>query len=229
MNKLFPLMALALLVLVGCAKEETIPVNQQSEETNGTTNVLTLEGDNWIWNALALDELISTHSNSGAISNRGNSAHTHGNIHDFGGSGLTTFSGTQNNGGSHGSAEIQFSAMGGNLHIKLETSSVVILGADENEAVYGGLITEVIENTLPSPPPPPPGFPPPACAKFELGTYVYFVVKDNGQGHNDAPDQYRGVVYSRCTALADGGESFPWFFFGWIDVADEADKIKVNN
>ena len=130
--------------------------------------------------------------------------------------------------------------MGGNLHIKLETASVVILGDDNNEAVYGGLITEVIENTLPPPPPPPPPPPappganpppppPPACDKFELGTYVYFVVKDNGQGNNAPPDQYRPVIYSRCTALEDGGETFPWFLFGWVDVSDESDKIKVNN
>lgn len=64
---------------------------------------------------------------------------------------------------------------------------------------------------------------------FDLGTYVYFVVKDNGQGNNAPPDQFKNILIPRCDAWSDGGVGLPWFIFGWTDVADESDKIKVNN
>jgi len=240
MKRLTFLLAFALIFFYGCNKQETNPAadNQQVGTSGASTWILNLEGETPVWEFITISD---QHINPGSATlKQGNSAHAHGNITGFGGPGYTTFSGTQNNGGAHGSAEIQFSAQGGNLHIKLETASVVVLGDDGNEAIYGGLITEVIENTIPQPPPPPPPPPPPggnpppppppppACDKFELGTYVYIVVKDNGQGNNAPLDEYRPFIYSTCDALSDGGKFFPWFLFGWVDVSDESDKIKVN-
>jgi len=229
MKKLTFLFAIALVFFYGCEKQESIPSDelQQNDGKALSMNVLVFDGDVLAWETVSIDGQHQTPAST--TLKQSNSAHTHGIIHGLGGNGVTTFSGTQNNGGTHGSAEMQFSGPGYSLHVKMETSSVVILGSDENEAVYGGLITEVIENTIPPPPPPPPGFPPPLCNRFDEGTYVYFCVKDNGQGNNAPADQYKGVLISSCQGLGDGGASFPWFFFAWTDVSDPSDKIKVNN
>lgn len=224
MKKLTFLLAFLIALFTGCEKSDLTTTENQSVESEGiSTYVLTFDGNVPQWEAIILSaEAIN--SNYGTLK-QGNSAHTHGDFHGYGGT--ISFSGTQNNGGTHGSAEIQISGLSGNLHIKLETASVVLAGEDGNEAVYGGLVTEVIENTIPQPPPRP-GAPPPACDRFELGTYVYFAVIDNGQGVNASPDQYSAFLYPICTELADGGLTIPWFLFGWIDLTDPSDKIKVN-
>lgn len=225
MKKLTLLAAIALVFFYGCDKQETIP-SEELLPTDGKAlfmNVLVINGETASWETVSVDDQLETSVSS--TLKQSNSAHTHGSIHGLGGPGVTTFSGTQNNGGAHGSAEIQFTG----LHILLETSSVVVLGNDENEAVYGGLITEVLVNTLPPPPPPPPGAPPMPCSPFDVGSYVYFYVKDNGQGNNAPDDQYKSVLLPPCNAIPDGGATFPWFFFPWSDVSDPSDKIKVNN
>ena len=191
-------------------------------ETAGfSAYVLNLDGDSPVWK-------LTTLSSS-------DSAHAHANIDGF-----VTFSGTQNNGGSHGSAEIETES----LHLILETTSVVLIGEDENQAVYGGLITEVIFNNVQPPPPPPPpppcpAFPdcppppppppPPTCSQFDLGSYVYFSVTDNGQGNNADPDTYIPALLPSCDEFLDGGASFPWFIFVSTSLDPESnDKIKVN-
>ena len=108
----------------------------------------------------------------------------------------------------------------------LETASVVSIG--DNQVVYGGQISEVIENTVMFPPPPP-GFPAPPCDPYELGTYVYFAVKDNGQGNNAPSDQYSPFLSNSCNEDSSGGANNPWSFFGFTDVESSKDKIKVND
>ena len=125
---------------------------------------------------------------------------------------------------------VRISGGGGNAHLVLRTTSVVSIG--EDEIVYGGVITRVIENTIP-PPPPPPGCPPncpppPPCSPFDLGTYVYFAVKDNGQGNNAPADQFKGVVFPSCTEIPNGAASFPWFIFPWTDV-QQGDQVRIHD
>ena len=225
MKNLFILMAFGFFLLTGCSKEDT--ADQIEEQTTDVVYVLRQTNENSIWEAVSVTNLDGD-SDVDDTANRGNSAHTHGDI-----AGFSTFSGTQNNGGAHGSAVIHIPNQ---IHIILETSSVALVGANENEAVYGGVVSEVIFNNIPPPPPPPPcpTFPncppPPACSSFDVGSYVYFSVIDNGQGANADPDEYRPFLYPRCTALSNGGASFPWFIFGSV-VLDQnpSDHVKVNN
>ncbi len=211
-------MSLGILLFSSCSKEET--EDQITEQTADSTYVLNNSNGTPTWEIVTLDnlEVIGT-------TNRGNSSHTHGSIEGF-----STFNGTQNNGGAHGSAVIHIPNQ---LHIVLETSSVAVIG-EGNEAIYGGLVTEVIYNNIPPPPPPPPcpTFPncppPPPCSSFDVGTYVYFSVIDNGQGNNADPDERRPVLFPSCSASPDGFASFPWFIFG-TTVVSQNDKIKVNN
>ena len=220
--------------MFGCAKEETTPtdVDYQQLEEPGSVWIINNDSDSPTWEVISLDELPSNSSSSATT--RSNSAHAHGDYTGFGGSVTISFSGTENNGGTHGSAEIRQVWGPFEAHVILETTSVVV---DGNEAIYGGVITEVIVNTFPLPPPPPPcptfpncppPPPPPACNPNSLGSHTYFKVFDNGQGNNAPADQYQGL-FNTCNASPDGAASFPWFIFGTPNnVEGESDKIKVN-
>ena len=236
MKKIFLLMSIGLLLLAGCSKENTD--SQIEEQTSDLVYVHTFDGDNIVSEAISLDEYENIDGNSSAAEIRanGNSVHTHGEFHGFSGS-TFSFSGTQNNGGAHGSAEIVFvrgpgpGGPGGTAHFLLETVAVVIgnIGGQDG-ALYGGIVTEVIMNTLPPPPPPPPGNPPPPCNPYDVGSYFYFLVNDNGQGNNAPADQYRNAVITSCDEASTAGllNFLNLFFFSWNDVQLESDHIKVN-
>jgi hypothetical protein len=207
MKKLTFLIAFALVVFYGCNKQESHPSadNQQVEVPNAL--VLHFEGENPVWELVTLEEPTLDQGNSGASSTRdngGNSVHAHG---DFPGA---IFSGTQNNGGTHGSATLNL----GPYTFTCETECLMV---EDNEAVYGGTLTEVAG---------PPGFP------FGVGDLVYFKVIDNGQGDNAPADQFVGAIRfkfspdSRCGIWTPSHPS--WSNYPVIDVP-EPGSIKVNN
>jgi hypothetical protein len=240
MKKIIFLMSFALILLIGCDKEEpnliTLSTSDRQVSESGTL-VFVSDGEKEFWEVISADEL---QDNSGSVTTRSNSAHTHGEFTATGEDpayfGTYTFNGTQNNGGSHGSAEIIQVRPDGNRHFIMETACVSVEG---NEGIYGGMITEVIENTVPNPPPPPPPPPcptfpdcpppPPPCDIFSVGTYFVFKVIDNGQGNNAPTDQYFNLSIAGCALPGNCFADFPlWPFFGVGDVANESDKIKVN-
>ena len=206
MKKLTFLIAFALVFFYGCNKQETRPSgdNQQQQEPNAF--VLNFDGENPVWELATLDMQTFTASNSGSSSTRenGNSVHAHG---DFSG---VVFSGTQNNGGPHGSATLNL----GPFVFTCETECLMVEG---NEAVYGGTITEVDG---------PPGFP------FGIGDHVYFKVIDNGQGNNSEPDQFYPGIYfsfegdSRCGIYTPGSDA--WSIRPYVDIP-EPGSVKVND
>ena len=224
MKKLILFMSVAVIAFYGCEKSELNPSfeKQEVEKSNVAAFVLNLDGETPTYEAIYLsqDEL----QGKADLYKGSNSAHTHGNFHTSSGSSFT-FNGTQNNGGSHGSGEYQSSSPFGDVHVIMETVSVVV---DGDEAIYGGVISEVILNTLVVPPPPGVPPPPPPPTPFLLGSHVYFKVLDNGQGNNAPADQYHGVVFSITNPIPGGGAGLPWFFSTFFDVANESDKIKVN-
>ena len=226
MKKLIILTCFGFL-LTACSKEDS---NEQiTEQISDSVYVLKVSNGVPTWESVTIENE-EAEATGPVVTNRGNSSHTHGDI-----AGWSAFSGTQNNGGAHGSAVIETPY----LHIILETTSVAVIGTDQNEAIYGGLITEVIFNNIPPPPPPPPcptfpncppPPPPPPCSQFELGTYVYFSVTDNGQGNNSNPDAYRPALISTCSESPNGFATFPWFIFGSRDLDQNgSDRVKVNN
>jgi hypothetical protein len=218
MNKLIYLMSLGLLVNIGCSKEQSQDPKQGAEIQQESIYVYNMFGETPGWELIPADAMQASSEQNSAVKSNSNSAHTHGNIEGF-----VTFSGTQNNGGTHGSAEILTPA----LHLMMETVSVVLIGEDQNQAVYGGLITEVISNTIP----PPPFGSIPLCRQYIEGNYLYFSVIDNGQGNNAEPDQFSLWTFVECEELEDGGASKNWaFIFGYWPVNSETnDKVKVNN
>jgi len=214
MKKLILSISVGLLLLAGCSKENDS--TQIEEQTGDLVWVYNLDGILLTQETPSINEL---QSNSGVIPKRGNgnSAHTHG---DFPG---VEFSGTENNGGAHGSATVSL----GPFRFTLETECVMVEG---NEAVYGGTITERVG------PPPPPGAP------FNVGDHIYFKVFDNGQGNNADPDQFYGSIKfssdSQCGVYTPGNAGVwpPTIFFppcgctiSLINDVPEPGSIKVNN
>jgi len=215
MKKLVLSMSIGLLLLAGCSIEKS---DTQIEEITGDIAfVLNSSGESLVLEAVSLDEIQKNNSNAYTTSARGNSAHTHGDYND--GMISLSWSGTQNNGGTHGSgvAELLIGEPFGFVSLTMETECVIVEG---NEAVYGGTFTEVLNNPFP------PGGP------FDVGNIIYFKVIDNGQGNNASPDQHAigGLIVpagnSNCGAL-EVTDPF-WERFGLLDVA-EPGSVKVNN
>lgn len=217
MKKTVYLMALALVVLYGCAKEESNDqIEEQSSDLVWVFN--NLDGEFQTWETMLINELPSNSDVTTIRGNNGNSAHTHGD-YTFG---ITSFSwsGTQNNGGTHGSGVsvwILGPPFNTTLYLTLDTECVTVEG---NEAVYGGTFTEVLNNPFP------PGGP------FDVGNAIYFKVIDNGQGNNASPDQHAigGFIVPAGSSFCG---VFPvtdpiWEQNGVLDIA-EPGSVKVNN
>jgi hypothetical protein len=221
MKKLFTVACLALL-FTSCEKELS----------NSDSNILALDNtENAVYqiNASGEFELIQIsedmleQTKTGSISTRsnGNSAHTHGDF-SWEAAGITLeWSGTENNGGPHGSATFQqvmnlpFPPFSANLQLTLETECVTVI---DNEAVYGGLITEAVDNPFP------PGGP------FDVGNHVFFKVIDNGQGNNAPADQYATgifIVPSFVTTACDIFTPDAPYWGSTLDVVSPG-KVKVN-
>ena len=211
-------MSIGLIVFTGCSKDDANEQNVQ--ESINSTYVLNVTNGSATWESVSTDEQLSNVGTS--PTNRSNRLGVLGRIEGFGLP--TTFSGRLNNGIVDGSGLLQLAGPGGSAaRFALETTSVVSIG--DGEVVYGGLITNVIENTIP-PPPPCPTFPNCPPAPFEAGSYVYFTVKDNGPA--GPADQYKGLIFPSANELGDGGASFPWFFFPWTDVSSTG-RINVRD
>jgi hypothetical protein len=202
MKKLIPLSAFAIILLFGCVKEETMfAVNENQLVEKSIDYVFNLDGDNLTWEQVIPDELSSTPGSSSSVStraNNNNSVHMHGNFF-----GPVEFSATVNNGGTHGGATL-------NLGPFVFTTETQCILAEDNEAVYGGIITEVVG---------PPG-------PFQPGWRIYFKVIDNGEGNNAPADQFYGAIRftpnqnSSCDDYDNWGPSY--------DVG-EGQSIKINN
>lgn len=198
-----------ILIAASCSEDES--AEQIEQQTADVVFTYKADGANATWETNFNGETIVYTSNAitaPSRANNGESGHTHG---DFPG---VSFSGTQNNGGTHGSATVQL----GPSNWTLETECVMIEG---NEAVYGGIITEAIN--------------PPPFGTMKVGDYCYFKVFDNGQGSNADPDQFHGFIRfsgtSQYGVYTPSSAAWPPFFYGIPMIVDveEPGSIKVNN
>ena len=207
MKKVVLLLSTTLLLFTGCSKDNSeAPISEQNQDVVFIFNDM---GENSSWESFKLSEISNLNLNEvyGERGNNGNSAHCHGNFPGF------VFSGTENNGGTHGSATASL----GPWTISLETECIM---ADENQAVYGGTIVDL------EGPPTPPNFP------ISLNNHMYFKVIDNGQGNNAPPDQFNGIIVFSPAQISRCGEYVPshplWSIIPDIDIEDPG-SIKVNN
>ena len=212
-------MSIGLLFFVGCTTENAeLQTEQQFEER---VYVFNNNGEDSTWETKTLKDFQSLYSGSSIVTNRannGNSAHTHGS---FDAAPFTfNWSGTENNGGTHGSAVVTQEFGPSVVTIIMETGCVNVVG---NEAVYGGLVTEVENSPFP-----------PGAGPYAIGNIVFFKVIDNGQGNNAPADQYVQTLVSttsplECETLGQPDFSF-WSlpFFPTNDV-EEPGSVKINN
>lgn len=218
MKNLIYVMALGLLVFTGCSKEESIdPIS--NEVADDSAFLVRLDSSNPTWEKISVDELTSN-STSIAYRENGNSEHMHGKFSGFGGSTRISFSGTENNGGTHGHATLT-SEIGApfdvTLKLTVETECLMIEG---NEGVYVGLITDVENNPFP------------AGGPYEVGNKLIFKVIDNGEGSNAELDQFSSFIIvvpagmTACGVLSP--DFFLWSVFPLVDVADNSENIKIN-
>ncbi|WP_055443182.1 hypothetical protein [Lacinutrix himadriensis] len=210
------LLSISFLMLIGCSNENVDILKEPG--TGELVYIFNNNSENPTWETRFLEDAQLTKSNSNILTNNakmGNSAHTHGNID--GGSLTFNWSGIENNGGSHGSAVITQDFGPFVVTIKMETSCISILN---NEAVYGGTITEVLNDPFNG------------SGPYALGNTLFFKVTDNGQGRNATADQY---VQAIVTSTLDGCDSFSpnssFWNLPFISVADveSTDMVKVNN
>ncbi len=219
MKKIVLSMSIGLLLLGGCSEENL--VTQIEEQTGDLVYVFNSNSENPVWEAIILDELESTQSisldeleSTQSISNYAltehnneNSAHTHGDLGPI----IQEWSGTQNNGGVHGSASL---LLFGFSEVTMETECVMV---EDNEAVYGGTITEI------SPP----------FGPFQIGAVIYFKVIDNGQGNNAPADQINPISLIVPVGEPSQCDVFTPSFFLWDvlpnDDVPEPGSVKVNH
>lgn len=183
-------MSLGLFLFTSCSKEDS--PDQITEQTADSVYVFNLDGNSQAWETMTIDDLPSK---TDVTTNRvnGNSAHAHGDFPNV------VFSGTENNGGTHGTATLNLGPWG----FALETACIRVEG---NEAIYDGIVTETT-----GPP-------------FFVGWHMVFKVIDNGQGNNASADQYYGGIWLSPQELCD----VPLDFGPSYDVP-EPGSIKVNN
>ena len=157
------LVALGLILLTGCSKDDSVvQIEEQIEEQKtNTVYVLNQINETATWETMVLDE------NQGRTDQPGPTtmtAHTEGFYKSLSRDGMTiTWTGSQNENGTIGIAEIKQTTPNFSIHFNLKTECVTVHG---NQAVYGGRITQVREISGNGP-------------QIGEGWYFYFKVIDN--------------------------------------------------
>ena len=157
--------ALGLILLTGCSKDESI--EQLEEQTNNLVYVSKQYNGDSFWEAKKIDfkenrfAYPKTYGVTRGLYMPSSISKT---------SLLISWEGSSNVNGYLGSAEIKMTTPSYSFHFIMETECVTVI---DNVAMYGGLITEVVEVT---------GDPPP----FGIYWRFYFQVTDNDTGgHHD--------------------------------------------
>lgn len=216
MKNLILSLTLGLILLTGCSKEESFePIEEQTidsvyvlKQIDGTTT----------WETMSIEGL-QTGSDYIYTTDNGNSnGQTSGlfmpTYRDLL---VISWSGFTDETGTYGNAEIQMSTPGYSFHFILQTECITV---DGNAAMYGGIVTEVVEQS---------GNPPP----FGINWRFYFEVKDSEQGGRHIYDQISNTRIfasprspSLCLAYPAGHRI--WSSQGYEDVR-EPGFVEVSN
>lgn len=227
-SSLFALAALfSMVFIVGCQKDamETDPATDDTWKMEANT-VIIMGPDGF--QKVAMEELqdfsgqVSTRNNGNG--NNGNNGNSHINAH-FSTQPSPAFknatlqlNATENNQGVNGTGiawVTQLTATGAEYSYQMITKPECMF-TDGNEAVWVGIIEEIIGET--------PGFPYP-------GLKVVIKVIDNGQGANAPADQYNPQIIFLgpawpCNLFPLGHPA--WNTLPDLDVLNASDNIKVN-
>ena len=181
MKNLFLTMTAGLILLTGCSKEE--PFEQIEEQTIDTVYILKQIDDTTTMETIPLDRqtgvdytYIKDKPNETGFTN-GLYYSTNRDKYDL------TWSGFTDETGNYGNAELQMSTPAYSLHLMLETECVRV---DGDAAVYGGIITRVVQSS---------GNPPP----FGVNWRFYFKVVDNDKGNGMYNHQWSDIKYDQIS------------------------------
>ena len=134
------LIALGLILLTGCSKDDSI--EQINEQTTDVVYVSKQVNGNSSWETMEINTAHNSTFINNALDTRGfgftNGLYAPSNRNLL----IITWNGTKDESGYSGSAEIQMSTPSYSFHFIMETECVTV---DGNTAMYGGLITEVVE------------------------------------------------------------------------------------
>lgn len=213
-----PLMILGMIVLLGCAKEEILPIKQsadiqQVEEVLPSLYSFSLADKEISFEAVSLESLQAYPASKATM--RSN-PHTNGHYTSNNNDTLTlTFSAMQNNGGVHGQSRV--TGVSYDIHMSSECLEV-----DGNQAVFSGQITQA--NLVP----------PGTENILVVGAYLYWFVEDNGEGNNAPSDRYsERIFYSSeasgplCYLIPPNSGAWPPSLI--FDVANASDQIQVKD
>jgi hypothetical protein len=206
MKNLTLLFALGLTLLTGCTKDESY--EQIEEQTVDSVYVLNQSTAGNSWEAMPIEEL--THDTTPPIISTVEVANAHTNGHfnssENGDRVIISWSGSQSNGLTRGSAEIKMTAPDYSFQFVMETECVTAIG---NEAVYGGTITEIRELS---------GKPP----YFDIGWRFYFKVVDYQRGAHQFDKISNMMIFASPMSPSICGVSGPsnqiWSSQGYTEV-----------
>lgn len=224
MKNLIFILAIGMVALAGCKKEDPIEVTSiedmlTTEVSENSAYILNINDDNPVFELTEIPRFEPPHEESGDL-NRSSTAHASGSFNGYGGSVNLTFTGIRYNRGGRlkGTAVFQqamqlpFPPFFANVVIEMNLSCLDVSG---NEAVYGGLMTSVTGSPFP-----------PGAGPFVAGNSLYFRVKDNGDG----VDQYSpslvispAFANSSCESYGLGAP----FWAPVIDMTNESDHVTV--
>ncbi len=213
----------ALLVILGCAKQETppsIPDHQMEEIISPNVYHFNIDENEINFEAVSLESLKS--NSIATVTTRSNHPHSNGHFSAVDGAATFSYSVMQNNGGVHGHIN-----MGGiNWDMQLSSECIVVEG---NNAVFAGQITDVtlipsaLEDQINSIP------------EFGgvIGTYIYLRVEDHGEGNNAPSDRFNNYYYISPEQFGPLCHLIPPNTSAWLpetvlDTDNESDQIQVS-
>ena len=214
-NLILPI-AIGLVLFTSCSKDESLEqietqdinyvhvLNQNNETSFWETKII----DNTQIGAKYEDEPNLTYQN-----------YTEGLYMSAPQNGMTLqWRGSNNDNGAHGMAEFKQIAPWVNLHFKMETECITVVG---NEAVYGGNISEVIALLGEAP-------------DIGVGWRFYFKVTDNDQGGFAPYDQISNVtIFASPRSISLCNVYLPndniWSTQGYTDVTKPGFVVMSSN
>ena len=172
MKKSILLIGLGLILLTGCSKDDSIEqINEQAieqinEQTTDVVYVTRQLDGNTIWETMEIDiDDINPYSDTTDPRGYGFTTGLYKPLNTY--PLLIKWTGTKDENGYSGSAEIRMTTPSYSFHFIMETECVTVI---DNVAMYGGLITQVVEKTSNLPIDPLP---------FGINWRFYFKVIDN--------------------------------------------------
>jgi hypothetical protein len=222
MKNTFFLMVFSLFLLMGCSKDELntgTPGAMDHQQIGQLSDVrlISFSGNAPVV-VLSSQDLQNTNLPSAfMVSPRTANHHLNGHFSPF----LdpnevdVTLSAMENNGGIHGNGQVKSWF----LDFNMSTECLTVVG---NEAIYGGVITQV--NYVD------PAWADEWCTTICIDPGVHFVAKvvDNGEGQNNPPDQTAMFFAIGPVPLCDFFPvDSPYWSWQMIDVQGQGDQIQV--